>query len=97
MTWDENARRLYEEHAELNDLAAALGEGEAAISPEARAVLDKIVEPKRSPLDIAIGALGTELSRTVPVVGGLVEATFNASQDKARKRRARRQMSDSEI
>ncbi len=96
MAWGENAQRLYEERAELNDLAAALGEDEAAMSPQARAVLDKIVKPtQETPFAIAVGALGTELTVNLPLLGNILKATFNAARDNARKRHVKGQMPDS--
>ena len=68
MAWGQNAQRLYEERAEFNDLAAALGEDEAAMTPQARAALDKIVKPtQETPFAIAVGALGTELTVNLPL------------------------------
>lgn len=95
-SWDENALRLYEEHKQLTALAGALAEDEVTrISPEARATLDRVIQPKRSSLDIAFDALGAALTMSLPVIGPLVEVAFDAGQRAVRDRRAKERTTES--
>lgn len=66
--WDENAQRLADEHEELVALAAGLDEDEATrISPAARATLDRVLQSRPSPLQVALEDLGFEFLSALPM------------------------------